>query len=123
MHGRFATRYYAPMTEHNSDPPEVEELERTAAWRLRLVDADPADDASREAAAQLQALAEDLRRPDLAPLWTELRALCNWLAESDAISDYAELAAEYRARIGVADLPKDGADYLRALLGIARSLV
>jgi len=34
------------------EPPELEELEHTAAWRLRVVDADPADTAS-AAAAQL----------------------------------------------------------------------
>ncbi len=106
-----------------TEPPEIEELERTAAWRLRLVDADPADQASRMAAERLEMLARDLRRDDLGPLWTELRALCNWLAESDAISDYAELAAGYRARIGVSDMPADAAGYLRGLLDIARSLV
>jgi hypothetical protein len=111
------------VTTDSPDPPEIEELERAAAWRLRLVDADPTDHLSRNAADLLQALADDLRRPDLAPQWIELRALCNWLGESDAISDYAELAADYRARIGVTDLPQDGADYLRGLLMIAQSLV
>ncbi len=106
-----------------SDPPEVEELEQAAAWRLRLVDADPADQTSRAAADRLQALADDLRRPDLAPLWTELRSLCNWLAESDAISDYAELAAAYRTRIGATEMPRDGADYLRRLLALAREFL
>jgi hypothetical protein len=107
----------------NADLAEVEELERTAAWRLRLVDADPADAASAGAARLLEALAEDLQRNNYAPLWTELRSIGNWLGESDAISDYAELAANYRARIGVAVQPTDGADYLRGLLAIAHSLV
>ena len=118
-----ALRYAVPVTPTSPDPPEIEELERAAAWRLRLVDADPADHLSRTAAELLQALADDLRRLDLAPHWIELRSLCNWLAESDAISDYADLAAAYRARIGVTDLPRDGADYLRGLLTIAQSLV
>ena len=107
----------------DDDPPEIEELQRAADWRLRLVDTDPSDHASKAAADTLQALAHGLRHSDLAPLWTELRALCNWLAESDAISDYAELAADYRARIGVSDHPEDAAAYLRGLLAIARSLV
>ncbi len=111
------------MHDTSPDPPEIEELERTAAWRLRLVDADPGDAASRAAADLLQALADDLRRPDLAALWTELRAVTNWLGESDAISDYADLAAEYRGRIGIAEMPRDGAAYLRGLLAIAQSLV
>ena len=97
--------------------------ERTASWRLRLVDADPADKVSAEAARLLDRLADDLRQNDYAPLWTELRSIGNWLGESDAISDYAELAAAYRARIGVTDHPADGADYLRGLLAIAQSLV
>ena len=75
--------------------PEVEELERAAAWRLRLVDADASDTASAAAALVLEALAEDLRHNDHAALWTELRSIGNWLGESDAISDYADLAADY----------------------------
>jgi hypothetical protein len=110
-----------------TEPPEVEELERTAAWRLRLMDADPGDTASAAAAQQLESLAEALRCDDpasgLTSLWTELRAVGNWLGESDAISDYAELAAAYRAQIGISEHPADGADYLRALLRIAHSLM
>jgi hypothetical protein len=102
---------------------EIEELERTAAWRLRLVDSDPADAASAAAAQRLDALADDLRLNPYPSLWTELRAIGNWLAESDAISDYADLAAGYRARIGVSVRPADGAEYLGDLLAIARSLV
>jgi hypothetical protein len=106
-----------------ADPPEVEELERAADWRLRLVDADPADQASAAAAALLQRLADDLRNNDHAAQWTELRSIGNWLAESDAISDYADLALDYRTRIGVSDNPADGGAYLRGLLAIAHSLV
>jgi hypothetical protein len=105
------------------EPPEIEELERAAEWRLRLVDANPTDQVSARAAALLQRLAEDLRHNDYAPLWTELRSIGNWLAESDAISDYAELAFDYRVRIGASNHPADGADYLRGLLAIAQSLV
>jgi hypothetical protein len=111
------------MAECTAEPPEVEELERTAAWRLRLVDADPGDSASAGAARLLERLADDLRRNDHAALWTELRSFGNWLAESDAISDYSDLAADYRARIGVVDYPADGAAYLMGLLAIARGLL
>ena len=105
------------------EPPEIEELEHAAAWRLRLVDADPSDTVSAAAAVLLSNLADDLRRSETLPEWAALRSLCNWLAESDAISDYADLAADYRARIGVSAHPADGADYLRALLALAQSLV
>jgi hypothetical protein len=105
------------------DPPEIEELERAAEWRLRLMDADPTDKVSARAAALLQRLADDLRRNDHEPLWTQLRSIGNWLAESDTISDYADLAFDYRTRIGMTDHPSDGADYLRGLLAIAQSLV
>ena len=105
------------------EPPEVEELERAAEWRLRLVDADPTDQVSAHAAALLQRLAADLKSNDYAAIWTELRLICNWLAESDAISDYADLAFDYRTRIGASDHPADGADYLRGLLAIAQSFV
>jgi hypothetical protein len=103
--------------------PEVEELERTAAWRLRLVDADPDDKASAAAAVLLEHLAADLGRGDYQPEWTELLSITNWLSESDAISDYSDLAQDYRIRIGIGEHPRDGAEYLRALLSIARSLV
>jgi hypothetical protein len=102
---------------------EIEELERTAEWRLRRVDADPTDTTSAAAARRLAALAEDLRQNPYPSQWTELRALTNWLAESDAISDYADLAAAYRARIGPSAQPEDGTAYLSDLLSIARSLV
>jgi hypothetical protein len=105
------------------EPPEIEELERAAEWRLRLVDADVRNTASAAIAVVLQRLAHDLRCNDYAPLWTELQSIGNWLSESDAISDYSDLAAEYRARIGVSDHPANGADYLRGLVAIARSLI
>jgi hypothetical protein len=107
----------------DGDVPEIEELERAAAWRLRLVDADPADTVSADAARLLEALAEDLRRHDYASLWTELRSIGNWLGESDGISDFSEFASAYRARIGVSEHPADGAAYLLGLLAIARGLL
>jgi hypothetical protein len=112
-----------PGMDANHEPPEIEELERTAAWRLRLADADPGDTASAAAAVVLETLAGDLRRNDYAALWAELRSIGNWLGESDAISDFSEIAADYRAAIGISAHPVDGADYLRGLLAIAHSLV
>ena len=106
-----------------ADQSEIDELERTAAWRLRLVDADPDDHVSRTAAVRLQVLADELSRGDLDSLWTELGALRNWLGESGLISDYADLASDYRSRIGVTDMPSDAADYLRALIAMAQGLV
>ena len=106
-----------------NDPPEIAELEQTAAWRLRIVDARPEDAASEAAARRLEALADDLRRNEYAALWTELRSIGHWLSESDAISDYADLAALYRARIGISEHPENGAAYLRRLLAIAREVM
>ncbi len=103
------------------EPSEIEELERTAEWRLRRVDA--GETSSAAAGTLLQRLAEDLRRNDYAQLWAELQSIGNWLGESDAISDYAELASEYRTRIGISDHPASGADYLRGLLAIAQRLI
>ena len=54
--------------------PEIEELERTAEWRLRRVDADAGDTASAAIALVLQRLADDLRCNDYAALWTELQS-------------------------------------------------
>lgn len=104
----------------SDDPPDVAELEATAAWRLRLVDADPADRQNAAAAERLQRLADDLRRHRATALHIELGAICHWLAESDDISDFAQLADDYRRRIGIEAFPETGEDYLRALLAIAR---
>jgi hypothetical protein len=99
---------------------EAEELVRTAEWRLRLVDADPADATSREAAALLERLAEDVRRLRSAPLFIEYVAICSWLGESDGIVDFMDMANDYRARIGVDRSPENGEAYLRALIDLAK---
>jgi hypothetical protein len=101
------------------DPLEVTELERAAEWRLRLVDADPGDQQSAAAAKLLQTLADELRQLQGSPLYREYGAICNWLAESDDISDFAQLAHDYRTRIGFGESPRTGEDYLRALLQLA----
>lgn len=104
----------------DADPPEVEDLERAAEWRLRQVDQDPHDTKSADAAALLQKLAAELRLLRGSALYRELGAICNWLAESDDISDFAQRAHEYRQRIGIDAWPENGEAYLRALLDMAR---
>jgi hypothetical protein len=99
---------------------EADELERAAEWRMRLVDADPSDAASREAAALLERLAEDVRRLRGGPLFVEFNAICNWLSESDGIVDFMDMANDYRARIGVDRLPENGEAYLCALIDLAK---
>jgi len=104
----------------DSEPPEVADLEAAAAWRLRRVDADPHDRQSAAAAEHLQRLADELRSLQGSTLYQEYGAICNWLAESDDVSDFAQLAHEYRLRIGIDAFPANGEAYLRALLEIAR---
>jgi hypothetical protein len=100
--------------------PEVQDLERAAEWRLRCVDQDPQDSKSAAAAALLQKLADELRALQGSMLYRELGAICNWLAESDDISDFAQRAHDYRRRIGIDVWPESGEAYLRALLEMAR---
>jgi len=102
------------------DPQEIADLEAAAAWRLRKVDADPGDRQSAAAAQRLEKLADALRGLQSSPLYREYGAICNWLAESDDISDFAQLAHDYRLRIGIDVFPETGEDYLRALLELAR---
>jgi hypothetical protein len=99
---------------------EAEDLERAAEWRMRKVDADPSDDVSGDAAALLGRLAEEVRRLPGTPVLREYTAIVNWLSESDDIVDFADMANDYRARIGVDQKPADGEAYLRALIELAR---
>jgi hypothetical protein len=99
---------------------EAEELERAAEWRLRTVDDDPSDTASRDAAALLLKLAEDVRRLPGSPVFREYGAICNWLGESDGIADFLDMANDYRARIGVEHWPENGETYLHALIDLAK---
>ena len=103
-----------------TDRFEVEQLERAAEWRLRKLDADPSDAASRAAAVLLKKLADDMRRLRDSPLFREYVAICNWLGESDGISDFMDMAQDYRARIGIDRFPADGEAYLQALLALAK---
>ena len=104
----------------DEDIPEVVELERVAAWRLRKVDARPADEQSAKAARQLQKLADDLRRAPNLKLLEEYRCVCNWLSESDGISDFVLLAQDYREMIAFGEWAETGDDYLRALIAKAQ---
>jgi hypothetical protein len=101
-------------------PPEVQDLERAAEWRLRCVDQNPQDSNSAAAAALLQRLANELRDLQDSTLYRELGAICNWLAESDDISDFAQRAHDYRLRIGIDVWPESGEAYLHALLDMAK---
>jgi hypothetical protein len=105
---------------NDDDPFEAALLERAAEWRLRKVDADPADLVSAAAAARLEKLAREVRGLRGTPLFLEYLAICNWLGESDGISDFMESANDYRARIGVDRSPADGEAYLRALIELAK---
>jgi hypothetical protein len=109
-----------PIHLMSTDPPEVEDLQRAAEWRLRCVDSDPNDHVSATSAALLQKLADELRALQGSALWREYGAICNWLAESDDVSDFAQLAHEYRQRIGVDAFPQTGEAYLQALLDLAK---
>ena len=50
---------------------EADDLERTAEWRMRLVDADPSDAVTRDAAALLERLAADVRQLGGSPAFRE----------------------------------------------------
>ncbi len=70
--------------------------------------------------ARLEKLAREVRGLRGTPLFLEYLAICNWLGELDGISDFMELANDYRARIGVDRSPADGEAYLRALIELAK---
>ena len=99
---------------------EIAELERVADWRLRQLDAKPGDDRIAKAAGQLQKLADDLRRAPDVKLLEEYRCVCNWLSESDGISDFVLRARDYREMIGYGEWAADGDAYVRALIGLAQ---
>jgi len=108
------------MSEH--DAPEADALERAAEWRLRQVDANPADTASAAAARHLQKLADELRAmPDNAEL-EQYRCLCHWLSSSDGITDLAQAAHRYNATIGFGEWPETALDYVRVLNRIATGI-
>src|ERR1700733_4348447 len=100
--------------------PEAIELERVAEWRLRKVDAKSSDEQSAKAARQLRKLADDLRRAPDAKLLEEYRCVCNWLSESDGISDFVLRAQDFREMIGFGEWAETGDDYMRALIALAQ---
>ena len=97
------------------DDPEIAELERAAEWRSRKT-----DEQSAKAARQLQKLADDLRRAPNTKLLDEYHCVCNWLSESDGISDFQLRARDYREMIAFGEWAETGDDYLRALIGLAQ---
>jgi hypothetical protein len=99
---------------------EADQLERVAEWRMRKVDADPSDKVSRDAAALLERLAREVRGLPGTPVFREYTAICNWLSESDDIVDFADMASDYRAGIGLDHRPADGEAYLRDLIDLAK---
>jgi hypothetical protein len=106
--------------EDQDDQPEAAELERVADWRLRRVDARPEDQQSAKAAAQLRKLSVELRRAPNAKLLEEYRCVCNWLSESDGITEFQLRARDYREMIGFGEWAETADDYLRALIGLAQ---
>ena len=104
----------------DEDGQEIVELERTAEWRLRKVDANPAGEQSIKAARQLLKLADELRRAPNAKLLDEYHCICNWLSESDGISDFQLRARDYREMIAFGEWAETADDYLRALIGLAQ---
>lgn len=106
--------------EGEADLPEAVQLERAAEWRMRKVDADPSDTASLRAARQLEQLAAEVRRLRGSALFTEYMAICNWLAESDDISEFQMRAEYFRERLGFGTWADTGESYLRVLIELAR---
>lgn len=104
----------------DDDPPEAAELERSAEWRLRQVDADPSDQRSAAAAQQLRKLAGELRLLRGSDLYREYVMICNWLGESDGLSEFEMLAHDFRTRLGFGTWAESGEAYLRALIDMAR---
>jgi hypothetical protein len=104
----------------DQDMPEIIELERAAQWRLRQLDARPSDAQTARAARQLQKLANDLRRGADPKLLEEYRCVCNWLSESDGISDFQLRAQDFREMIGWGEWAETGDDYVRALIRLAQ---
>ncbi|MGE0221915.1 MAG: hypothetical protein AB7F35_01385 [Acetobacteraceae bacterium] len=108
------------MSASDDDVPEAIELEQAAEWRLRKVDADPGDERSAAAARQLQKLADEVRQLRGSPLYAEYLAICNWLGESDGISEFALRAQDFRAMLGFGTWADSGEGYLRALIEMAK---
>ena len=109
------------MSDSSGDAmPEVEQLERAAEWRLRKVDADPTDERSAAAARQLQKLAEELRPLSGSKLYAEYQCMCNWLGESDGLSELQLRAEDFRLMLGFGTWADSGEGYLRALLEMAK---
>jgi len=104
----------------DGDPPEVTDLVRAAEWRERKVDTDPADERSARAARQLRKLAAELRPLGDSKLFAEYACVCNWLSESDGLSELQMRAHDFRTMLGFGEWAETGEDYLRALMAMAQ---
>jgi hypothetical protein len=104
----------------DDDMPEAVELEKAAEWRLRKVDADPSDERSAIAARQLQKLADELRTLRGSALYAEYQCMCNWLSESDGLSDLVLRREDFRTMLGFGTWAESGDGYLRALVEMAK---
>jgi hypothetical protein len=108
------------MSGSDDDPPEVTLLEKAAEWRMRLVDADPADDRSAAAARHLEKLANELRALRGSLSWTEYMAIQNFLGEFDGLAEFSLRVQDFNAAIGFGRWAEDGEGYLRALIEMAK---
>ena len=107
----------------DEDLLEAIELEQAAEWRLRKVDANPADTQSAVAAAQLQKLANELRLLGDSPLFAEYQCMCNWLGESDGISELVLRREDFRMMLGFGRWADSGEGYVRALIEMAKETI
>src|ERR1700721_853760 len=71
--------------------------------------------APRKGGREFQKTPDDLRHAPNAKLLEEYRCVCNWLSESDGISDFVLRAQDYREMIAFGEWAETGDDYLRAL--------
>lgn len=102
------------------DLAEAVELEGAADWRIKKLGENPDDVKSAAAAKLLQRLADEVRALAGSAIYGEYQAICGWLEEFDGMTELAEYAQAYRARIGVDQVPANGDEYLRVLIGFAK---
>src|SRR3954447_3898449 len=104
----------------DGDLPEAAAPERAAESRLGKARGEPSAQPSAAAARQLQKLADELRSLRGSPLYAEYQCMCNWLSESDGLSDLALRAEDFRLMLGFGTWAENGEGYLRALVEMAK---
>ena len=75
---------------------------------------------SATAAAQLRKIAGELRLLQDTPLFVEYRCMCNWLGESDGLTELALRREDFRTMFGFGVWAGSGEGYLRALIEMAK---